>query len=95
MQDRCAICGEIIPEGGIICRKCLEMSPSELKLRKSIITSIHRVIQWEMPKLGDHCERVAELSRRVASYLGAGAVEEIYCAALVHDVGKLFISPAI
>lgn len=37
MEDRCVICGEIVPEGGQICKKCFVKSQDKLKMFDSVI----------------------------------------------------------
>lgn len=64
-------------------------------VNKERILSIHEAIMENSLHLGQHCRRVADLAFRVAMCLGTGNVVEIYRAALVHDIGKLFIDPAI
>lgn len=59
------------------------------------ILSIHSLIVDALPDLGAHCRRVARLALRSAMYLRTDGAQEICYAALVHDVGKLFIDPAI
>ncbi|HTR73718.1 MAG TPA: HD-GYP domain-containing protein [Solirubrobacterales bacterium] len=50
-----------------------------------------------VPGSGDHARRVAAQSRLVATCLGLppGEVTRLECAALVHDVGKIIVSPEI
>lgn len=50
-----------------------------------------------VPGTAGHCRRVAAQSRRVAWRLGLDppVVARIECAARVHDVGKIIVSPAI
>ena len=62
---------------------------------EACILSIHSMIARTLPDLGTHCRRVADLVFRTAMCLGADGTEEMCNAALVHDVGKLFIDPAI
>lgn len=37
MEDRCIICGEIVPEGGQICKKCFVKSQDKLKMFDNVI----------------------------------------------------------
>jgi putative two-component system response regulator len=41
--------------------------------------------------IGEHCRRVADLARQVAQRMGLGAaeVQDIFVAALLHDIGKI------
>ncbi len=50
-----------------------------------------------VPGTAGHCRRVAAQSRLVAGRLGLGPLEvaRIECAARVHDVGKIIVSPEI
>src|SRR3954471_4572786 len=56
-----------------------------------------RTMQLKQPDLDDHASDVAELARRVASSLGIEGEEldEVVCAAELHDVGKVGIPDAI
>jgi HD-GYP domain-containing protein (c-di-GMP phosphodiesterase class II) len=54
-------------------------------------------LETRVPGAAGHSRRVAALSRLVAGRLGlsAGEVVRVDCAALIHDVGKIIVSPEI
>jgi HD-GYP domain-containing protein (c-di-GMP phosphodiesterase class II) len=54
-------------------------------------------LEARVPGAAGHAERVAAHSRRVARAMGIGPDEalRIECAARVHDVGKIIVSPEI
>ena len=80
-----------------LCQKFTDMAAvkQSKSTDKERILSAYRAIAYRYSELGQHCRRVANLSFRVAMRLGTGNTREIYRAALVHDVGKLFINPEI
>lgn len=95
MEDRCVSCGEIVPEGTMVCANCIAETSEEHKINKTMVFKVHDVIASRDSDLARHCGRVAVLSKKVALALEREDAELIYCAALVHDIGKLFINPEI
>ena len=46
MEDRCVSCGEVIPEGGMVCPKCLVN-------REHIQTNYERILAMSMKELAE------------------------------------------
>jgi response regulator RpfG family c-di-GMP phosphodiesterase len=66
----------------------------EARLRHSFLTAIKAysgLMDLRRPDLLAHSRRVANLSRRIAKRMGLpeSQIQEIYIAALLHDVGKI------
>jgi len=64
------------------------------KLKENFITSIRvfsNMIEMRDARMGGHSRRVADLSRTIAQHMGMSdaAVEEVFIAALLLDVGKI------
>lgn len=79
----------------MVCKNCMSMTKKDNKSRKQEILIIHDKISEHDSELGRHCGRVAMLSKKVALAIGSKDAELVYCAALIHDVGKLFINPRV
>lgn len=68
-------------------------------LRLSFVNSVHvlsNVMEMRGGALAGHSRRVADNARKVAKHLGMdeSAVQEVFLAALLHDIGKLGLSDA-
>ncbi|MGN0654782.1 MAG: HD-GYP domain-containing protein [Oscillospiraceae bacterium] len=66
-------------------------------LSNEAFEAIAKAVDVNDPYTAGHSRRVAEYSRRIAEYLGYSEkeLEEIYCAGLIHDVGKIGIDNRI
>jgi len=64
---------------------------------EEIVRSLIKFLEIHDPYTKGHSVEVAELSSRLAQYMGLStpARENIYWAALLHDIGKLHINPVI
>lgn len=67
------------------------------KLKKSFITSVRifsSLVEMREASFEGHSKRVAELARSVAQKMGlsAGEVQDVFLAALLHDIGKIGLS---
>ncbi|OPL08048.1 MAG: hypothetical protein AVO33_02575 [delta proteobacterium ML8_F1] len=62
-----------------------------------MVRSLIKFLEIHDPYTKGHSVEVAELSSRLAQYMGLStpARENIYWAALLHDIGKLHINPVI
>lgn len=74
-----------------------ELAQAYDKLKKSFITSIQvfsNLIEMREASFSGHSKRVAELSRSVAQRMGMpeGEVQDVFLAALLHDIGKIGLS---
>lgn len=60
-------------------------------------TEVISAIEKYDPGLKEHCQRTAALAKRVAILLKrpASEVDNLYTAAMVHDIGKIFLDPEI
>lgn len=70
------------------------LTVANAKLRSSFFTSIRvfgNLLEMRADSLGGHGRRVADLARRVARALGREEheVQDVFIAALLHDVGKI------
>lgn len=58
------------------------------------IKRVLEIIGESDPCLLDHCCRTASLVKKVGTHLGV-PTDSLYIAALVHDIGKIFVDPSI
>lgn len=67
MEDRCVCCGEVIPEGSMVCPKCLVN-------RKNIQTNYERILAMSLTELAMFiCENTEDCgSCKGFDYCGAG-----------------------
>ncbi|MDO9529437.1 MAG: HD domain-containing protein, partial [Syntrophales bacterium] len=77
-----------------------ELEQSCIKLQKTLdgaINALASAVEMRDPYTAGHQRRVAELSCAIAGELGFSEeqVQEIYIAAIVHDIGKINISSEI
>ena len=79
----------------MVCEECMSETTEERVMKRRMILEIHDKIADHDSELGRHCGRVAVLSKKVAVAMGRKDTDKIYCAALIHDVGKLFINPRV
>lgn len=66
-------------------------------MQKNIQTMIISSIKKYDPNLWTHCLQTANIAKQVAVYLDFRTpdIDNLYCAALIHDIGKIFINPEI
>ncbi len=59
-----------------------------------VVLSMYRAMEVRLPRLKDHCDKVAEISKAIAEQMGLGEEEcnEVYYAGLLHDFGKVALS---
>jgi len=94
---RCLICTAIM----VVCNSIVEIvSGSRQKIEKMFIetvTALSEAVDAKDRYTSGHSKRVAEYSRRIAERMGKSKEEqeEIYCAGLLHDVGKIRIPEEI
>lgn len=74
-----------------------QLIDAHAKLKMSFLTSIKvfsNVIEMRGGKLAGHSLRVADLARKIALKMGLNnqEVQEIFVAALLHDIGKIAFS---
>lgn len=70
------------------------------KLKKNYLTSIRvfsNLLEWRGGQLSGHSRRVADLSRRTARAMALSEPEQqdIFIAALMHDIGQIGLSDAL
>ena len=76
----------------------LEQAQRELRMQYlAAVKSFSNLMELRSPQLAAHGLRVAELARLIAKELHASdsALQDIYVAALLHDIGKLGLSDEI
>ena len=66
------------------------------RVRRALEVLAHELREHHRPT-ADHSHRLAAMTRRVADHMGldAGTATEVEIVAVLHDVGKLAIDPAI
>jgi len=78
-----------------------EMFRETARLQKAIrgaqlemVAALVKIMETKDPFMQGHCERVAELARRIADRMGvAGAgIERVATAAMLHEIGKVGVS---
>ncbi len=71
--------------------KSLEEQGRRQRMFLSAIQAMSGAIDAKDPVTSGHSERVAELGKQIAKWLGwpPAAIEEIYFAGILHDVGKI------
>ncbi len=72
----------------------LEQSEEQKRFFFNTIKAMAGAIDAKDPVTAGHSERVAELSRQIAEWLGLSPqeVENIYFAAVIHDIGKIGVA---
>lgn len=90
--------GKIL-EGEVI-NKTFELEKAYEKIRKGYIETVYRLTlaaEFRDKETGGHIKRISLYSQLIARYLGLGekAVESIFFASPMHDVGKIGIPDAI
>ena len=77
--------------------RALEQSRRQKKFFFSTIQAMAGAIDAKDPITAGHSERVAELSRDIAAWMGLppDAVEAVYFAATIHDIGKIGVPDTI
>jgi polar amino acid transport system substrate-binding protein len=70
---------------------------SQGKFQKDLIMSMIKVLEIYDPYTRGHSENVASLSAQLAEYirLPSETIQRIYWAGLVHDIGKILVSPVV
>lgn len=60
----------------------------------NILLSMYKALSTKSPEVGEHCEKVADWSKRISRSLGDTASEagRIYLAGLLHDIGKIGVA---
>ena len=75
MEDRCVCCGDVIPEGGMVCPKCMVN-------RESIQTNYERILAMSVKELAEFiCDNT--------DYCGNCAGFEYCCADAGHANGLI------
>ncbi len=74
-----------------------EATKSIAERERAMMLSLARAIEFRDGESSAHLERLASISRDIGERLGlsASALEELYFAAPLHDVGKVGVSDAI
>lgn len=77
-----------------VSERTTELAQANERLRSNFLTSIRvfsNLIELRAGSVAGHSRRVADLARRLAGHLGleAHAVQDIFVAALLHDIGKI------
>lgn len=62
----------------------------------NILLSMYKALSTKSPEIGEHCEEVAEWSKRISHSIGETSSEagRIYLAGLLHDIGKIGVGSA-
>jgi putative two-component system response regulator len=75
----------------------LKQLTDKLETAENVIMAVIRILEAKDPGTKGHCERVAELSRRLAKEHGLvdEDLQDLRHAALLHDIGKIGVEDAI
>ena len=74
-------------------KQVLTLSSSVRENFETTITALHRILELHNPLIGAHTARVAEWSVKIGKKLELSAeeLEQLRAAALLHDIGKIYL----